>query len=387
MTELEEINIKCELFAQGISIEKEAMLALNSRDAGRPVTFAEFATTNGIILKFSNKLWVNAPLALYNPNLVHNSKWSLHYKDSTFIVRNDSSSYEIEVIPTPIFPHKYNSRGIQFKEYAITHADRLRVSPIYGCAFDCKFCDVNLIEKDKYIKYSQQDIFEAIDAAKKDEVLPAKHMLISGGTPKPKDREYLTDLCEAVIRKYPDFNVDVMATPDGKSVDFPRLAKAGMHGASINIEIYDAEIAKKIMPRKAKATLGNRWKTIEDVVKELPDWRVRSLIIVGLEPMASVIEGVTEMCKRGIMPVLSPFRPHPETVMRDVTSPTANEMLETYLRCAEVAAKYNTTIGPTCVPCQHNAIAIGTDKTILNIKPKKISNKPKSQSITYESTK
>jgi hypothetical protein len=359
VTKLEEIRIKCELFANGINIGESAKEALQQRDSGRPVTFADFATTNGIILKFPDNLWINAPIAIHNPNLVKNTDWDIKYQNDKFIVENCSDSFEVDVIPTPKYPENFNSNGIQFKKYAHTHCDRLRVSPIFGCAFDCKFCDVNLIEECKYRKFNHSDIFEAIDAARIDEIQPAKHMLISGGTPAPLDREYLTELCEAVIIEYPDFEVDVMATPDGKSIDIRRLANVGLNGASLNIEIYNETVAKKLMPKKAAATIPARWKILEEAVKEMEDWSVRSLIIVGLEPLKSLVLGVENLCQRGVMPVLSPFRPHPKTVLRDLPAPSANEMMEAYIRCSEIAEKYGINLGPKCIPCQHNTIAVG----------------------------
>ena len=55
-------------------------------------------------------------------------------------------------------------------------------------------------------------------------------------------------------------------------------------------------------------------------------YSVRSLLIVGLEPAINTEEAVHMLCQEGIMPILSVFRPLPNSQMSEFLPPT-NEIL------------------------------------------------------------
>src|SRR5574340_1458117 len=96
--------------------------------------------------------------------------------------------------------------------------------------------------------------------------------------------------------------------------------------------------------------------------------RVRSLLIVGLEPEESVLRGVEFIASHGVDPVLSPFRPAPGTRLADVRPPSADAMRRLYESAEEIAQRHGVKLGPRCVPCQHNTITFpdGTDAYVYS---------------------
>jgi len=76
--------------------------------------------------------------------------------------------------------------------------------------------------------------------------------MISGGSPSPPDVGYLDSVYEHILRNSP-LPVDVMFTqrPDDMWIAWP----TGALGYSINLEIYDAELAAQIMPQKHRRSL------------------------------------------------------------------------------------------------------------------------------------
>ena len=99
---------------------------------------------------------------------------------------------------------------------------------------------------------------------------------------------------------------------------------------------------------------------IEHAAEVLGPGRVRSMLMVGLEPMEMTLDGVAAIAERGGVPVLSPFRPDPATPLRDRKPAGAAELEQTYLRAVDVAASHGAVLGPDCPPCTHNTLSFVT---------------------------
>jgi hypothetical protein len=82
------------------------------------------------------------------------------------------------------------------------------------------------------------------------------------------------------------------------------------------------------------------------------------MLMVGLEPVESTLEGVEAILERGCVPVLSPFRPDPATPMRDSRPPSADELREVFLRATDLADRYGIDLGPDCPPDTHNTLTL-----------------------------
>lgn len=96
---------------------------------------------------------------------------------------------------------------------------------------------------------------------------------------------------------------------------------------------------------------------LAEAAQTLGGHRVRSMLMVGIEPMESTLEGVRAILERGCVPVLSPFKPDPATPMADARPPAWEETLELYLRAQELADDLGGSLGPTCPPCTHNTLS------------------------------
>ena len=86
---------------------------------------------------------------------------------------------------------------------------------------------------------------------------------------------------------------------------------------------------------------------------------MRSMFIVGLEPVESTLDGVRAMAQAGGVPVLSPFRPDPATPLGGMRPPGYEDMRTVYLRAAEIAYDEGAQLGPACPPCTHNTLSFG----------------------------
>lgn len=358
-------RLKVDLMTEGLFVSPETKAALvNSEDT--PLTLADYASTSGVTLKLPNDTWVNAPISEFNPNFVETPASSLQVEEGKLFVVNGNDAYEAEFIPVPAYHDKTLKDGSPVKWIAITHSDRVRLSPIKGCAIQCDFCDIPFDKAPGEPAYRGRkvvdNILEAAGVALQDPVLPAQHVLISGGTPRKSDYGYENEVYERMVAENPDVDVDIMMVPMPGLLNIKRLGEIGIHGLSINIELWNKDIALATMRSKAKASRELYLDFVEEAAEQFGAGKVRSLLMVGIEPIEDTLRGVEALAERGCDPVLSPFRPDPITPLRDMKPSTADELLEVWQRSQEIVGRYEgVKLGPRCIPCMHNTLTFADD--------------------------
>jgi 2-iminoacetate synthase ThiH len=245
-------------------------------------------------------------------------------------------------------------------DVVVTHGDRARLSPLNSCSMKCVFC--NIPYDHPLSTYQLEPIDQCLAAlrlAVKDHRQPARHILISGGTPKPKDVPNHQELYRRVIESFPDVPVDIMMVPIPGILNLSELDRIGLGELSINLEVYDQRRQQSVARQKYNWGRSYYLDFIERAAEELGAGRVRSMLLVGLEPIESTLQGVEAIARRGGVPVLSPFRPDPVTPLRDTKPPTYGELLRVLALSEEIVAKHATFLGPACPPCTHNTLNFG----------------------------
>jgi hypothetical protein len=351
-------HLKFRLLSAGVSIDAGAQTFIDAHNDGRAMTPADYASTSGIILAFEDDVWVNAPIELYNPNFVQDAPFTLYRAEDGLAVRGEGLDLPARMWLPPRYHGEANQWGEPFESYAFTHADRVRISPIEGCSMSCKFC--NLPYEFRYRTKRIEGLVDAVKVALADPVQPASHVLISGGTPRERDVDYVRAVYEAVVTGFPDVSVDIMMVPKDGLMDPHWLDELGVGEISVNLEIYDLELANQLMRQKAKQGREHYLAYLENAAQILGPGRVRSMLMVGLEPTESTLAGVEAIAERGAVPVLSPFRPDPKTPLRDAAVADSDKLEEIYLRARDIAAKHSVSLGPRCIPCSHNTLTLAT---------------------------
>jgi len=349
-------RLKFELLSKGIEISEEARTYIDERNDGRPMTPADYASTSGVILSLLDDVWVNAPIPQHNANFVPGTPFTLTVIDDHLSVVGPGVAEPAGMWLLPAYHGATNPAGEPYNSYAFTHADRVRISPIEGCSMTCKFCD--LPYEFRYRTKRVEGLVDAVRVALADPVQPAAHVLISGGTPRDADIGYVRDVYEAVICGLPEIPVDIMMVPVAELLDVGWLSELGVAELSVNLEVFNRDIARRLMRRKYDQGLDNYLAYLRDAADVLGSARVRSMLMVGLEPMEDTLAGVKAIAERGATPVLSPFRPDVSTPLRDQSPPDAEFLIETYLRACDVADSFGVGLGPMCIPCSHNTLTL-----------------------------
>lgn len=353
-------RLKVDLMTEGLSIDQQTQQFLVESD-DVPLTLSDYASTSGVTLKLDGDVWVNAPISEFNFNFVEEPTSKLVTENDKLLVVRGEEAYAAEFIPVPSYHNKKLKDGSPVKWIAITHSDRVRLSPIKGCAIQCDFCDIPFDKAPKEPAYRGtkiiDNILEAAGVALQDPVLPAQHVLISGGTPRKRDYGYENEVYERMVAENPDVDVDIMMVPMPGLLNIKRLCEIGIHGLSINLELWNKDIALRTMRSKAKASRELYLDFIERAAEYFDNGRARSLLMVGIEPIEDTLKGVEALAQRGCDPVLSPFRPDPLTPLRDMKPMAADGLLEVWQRSQEIVSRYDgVKLGPRCIPCMHNTL-------------------------------
>lgn len=364
-------RVKTAALATGVRVDTAVLDALGGNDA---LTIHEYATTGGITLELQDEVLVNAP---FDEPYCPRSPLELSFLDEELVVALDGEDpLRVErVLPLPGYLSATDAEGRLVRDTTMSHADRIRVSPIEGCAYNCSFCDLAAL---KYRLRPVEQILQGIDVALADTTLPPRHLLLSGGSPgmAEKQQRYFETVCHEVVRHiraatrdFPEpFDVDVMmsARPDGPEF-VERIVEAGAASFSFNVELYSDEGARRHIPLKHKRARPHLEATIARAVELLgrDSGRVRSLIIPGLEPIEATLEGVEWLASLGCHPVLSPFRPARGTQLAARAPVSADDLATVLAESRRIVARHGVALGPRCAPCQHNTLSFPWDVTAL----------------------
>ena len=198
LSKIEETKIR--LMVEGMALDSSVQNLVPG-----PLTLAEYASTSGMILVLPNEVWVNAPIAEHNPNFVVGPSIVLSAHGDELVLQVDEEEIPVRFSPVPQVHEAMSRLG------AVIHADRVRISPVSGCATTCLFC--NIPYEDRYQRREVADLLEGIELALRDEAVPAQHVLISGGTPRLGDHEWMNKVYERVTNTV-NPNVDIKMRPE-----------------------------------------------------------------------------------------------------------------------------------------------------------------------------
>lgn len=133
----------------------------------------------------------------------------------------------------------------------------------------------------------------------------------------------------------------IYTTPpkDPRMVD--QLFEAGADKIAMSLEIWDEELAKKIMPGKMKYTGRQRHlDALEYVAEKYGKNKACSNFIIGLEPADSVLEGAEYMASRGIVPIASVWIPFGRPVLGSMKTPGIEYYRKVADRLARIYSEY-----------------------------------------------
>lgn len=334
-------RVKVEVMSRGMSLSDDAEAEIRRINHGATVV-NDYPTTNGVILVLPPDVYVNAAVAKASPG-VPALDWAA---DRGFRLTGQAGVAQVRVLPLPSVALESRFDGVA------VHADRVRVSPIDGCSFACAFCDSHL---SPYRKRPIEQLVSGIREAETDGRSSVRHVLVSGGNPRDADWPWLLD-AYARIKESTSLPVDVMLAPSAGAEALDRVRACGVHGVAINMELFDEGQLRAHCPSKCRLGREAYRGMLEHAVEVFGRGHVRSLLLLGIEPVETTLRGVEYLAALGVNPVLSPLMPAPGTPFENPVRLSPDELLHAFLRAESIAARHGVRLGPLCIPCQHNTL-------------------------------
>lgn len=398
----DKLAIKLCLMIQGITLSKSVDMKIRE------------ATNNAIDLLIEDMV-INSPTNIkfveYSPFKLHShkSKYVIYYYDE--IILEDVKLFEQDK-----YQNDMVGNGRHYvSEVAYLSTDRLRVHTTNKCCFklndkSCKFCNIKPLKEE--LEITSLDVAEVVNKYVKDKLateanytvrskggqpITLKHFLLGGQSLEfnknghgSKSSEKLIEFAQ-VLGRY-NMPVYAMTLPLSEETVM-ELIKRGVYEYAYNIEIFNEKCRKKFMPGKSSISLetylDRLTKTLNLVNTYAPRYAykaVRSMVIIGLEPYRDMLGGIKDLVDKRIEPMLSVFRPLPDTALENLNAPPIRFVYELFDTVSQYM--YDTTfdasngdfmkLGPKCKCCQNNTVSLpwNSQKAFLPDKPQRTLTNP-----------
>jgi len=248
-------------------------------------------------------------------------------------------SATVELVETPSFYKKLTRKGSRMGSFASLHDKLLILQPFMGCGFfaneneACGYCqfDSMLNQADPPLR-DPLELVEVVRAALDEREIDTVY-LYNGFS--PSDDVGLAQLLPviALLRRHlghRQIALETIAPKDLSAID--ALYAAGLDIFICNLEVFDEGAFVEICSGKEKH--GGQEaikKALRHACHVFRPGAVVSHLIVGLEPISSTVDGMKALIQQGVVPLLIPFRPLPDTPLAEKSIPPLDDIEDALL--------------------------------------------------------
>lgn len=354
--------LKFEMLADGLRVSPEAQKQI---ELSKGPIRTRSGASGGLDLILPFGIYVNAPIL---ESFATKSPLILDIIDNKLVIKRGEDVLTFaELQPIPRYYNLHTSDGLPMKRVGqLCSGDRF----CYGmtgtyCWFwkserRCLYCSIGLNKDQDANQKTIKQLIEVLGVAISDPVLPAKHILLGGGTPEGDDMGAIlaSQLCREIKKVY-NTSCYVMISAPLKNEYIDLLRDSGADELGINLEFYSESAWEQFIPGKNKYIGRKRYfNALEYSVKVFGPINTRSILIVGLEQPENTIEGAVSLAEMGIMPILSPFRPLTGSRLENTRGFSYQMNWDIYQEIHSRISTFGIPTGPTCIPCQNNVLAL-----------------------------
>ncbi len=364
--------LKFEALAEGISLTtggSRHLAALEATGSATEPVRTRSGISGGLDLELGDDIYLNAPVV---EHYALSSKVVLDAHEGRLVLR--SGDYECAVSPVarPDYYGSFDAMGRNAERIAqMCSADRLCYS-LTGptCSFwkkddRCRYCSIGQNAEADAPQRVIGELLEVMALAVTDDARPARHLLLGGGTPAGDDMG--AKRCLRIIKAIRESRNTVIASiPIYVMIAAPlgdhwidELFEVGADELGMNLEFWSPGSWEDYIPGKNRGIGRDRYlEALSHAGRVFGPIRARSILVAGLEPLAETAVAVKELTERGVMPIISPFRPLNGTMLAHRRGSAGHEYQDLFVEAEEIARQFDLPVGPTCAPCMNNVLAL-----------------------------
>lgn len=274
------------------------------------------------------------------------SGFSLKVADGKAVLHCGGEEQAVQLVEAPRFYSAQTRSGARMGSFASLHDRLLMLHPLMGCGFfarpgmACGYCQYDsMLNEEQPPLRDPLELVEVVRAALAERDIDTVY-LYNGAA--PGEDAGLTRLIPviALLRKHLGQQQIALETVAPRNVEIiDELYAAGLDIFVCNLEVNDAARFAEVCPGKQQDG-GQQavWKALEHARVVFRTGSVVSHLIVGLEPLASTLEGMRSLVACGVVPLLTPFRPLPGTPLADQSLPSLDDVEQALLQQYELLA-------------------------------------------------
>lgn len=315
---------------------------------------------------YEKKLALN--IAVYK-DFCKSSPYQLRYDSNNrlAIYNNIDDSY-IEVCCSSCPPNWYRqklSNGHFVGEFILLEGEYTAIASISkGCIYfnhgtQCKFCAIGPEEMSDCEVSShehRESVLESLKYVVKDDSV--KNIHLTGGNTYSIDRgakgyyPFVEKICCLNSKK----QVAVEIPPPSMDVQleiFEHLKYLGADSITMNIELWDDDWRREIMPEKGRISKDEYIAAYKTALEVFGKNKVTCGFIVGIEPINNTKLGIDVLSSIGVITEVYPFKPNKGSLMDSHAITSTNDIISVSLYASRLMNRYN--INPAmcsgCVKC------------------------------------
>ena len=242
---------------------------------------------------------------------------------------------DVQLLPVPAFYRQQTRLGHRMGQFSALHENLLLLQPMLGCGFfsrsgeACQYCHFDsLLNQGDPAMRDPLELVEVVQAAIAEREVETVY-LYHGFSRDNADRglKQIVPLV-ALLRRHLGHRQIALETvaPDDCSV-IDELYAAGLDIFICNLEVASPEVFAEVCPGKAR--YGGQqaiWKALRHARTVFRGGAVVSHLIAGLEDAEATRSGMKALVDAGVVPLLLPFRPLPETPLAGQQPPSLATM-------------------------------------------------------------
>jgi len=353
------LAVKAKLLCEGANPD-QATLELFAQQ--NPSGVKRGGLSSGGKLKLGGRIFVNAPFYLKR-EVGLGIQADLNRVRGVSVIDHQSQTIIVagEVLPAPSW---YNQRLGEFAiTQIITAHNRQLAAAVYedcvlfGLKKECRFCVMNVSQRQKSCRLMRKSAELILGAL---ELIPVSEyggLTLNGGMTLAPGRgmEIFEPVVRQISQRYPGLPIAVEITPPADLGWINRLAEAGVSSLMMNLETWDLEKRREIIPGKDELCPRDLYlRAFARAVGVLGSGKVSTCFVVGTESLASLREGIRTVVQLGVIPSplagryfedVPEYRFSPQTDWRDfleIIYFTADQLRQSTLATADQAG---------CVAC------------------------------------